>query len=92
MKRNPEQFDRLGKIPGPVKLVVDPDIPQHIDAPSKTPIALRDAIKEELDSMVESGVIRKVTANGLGIKPSILKEEIGGKFGSALIHVILISH
>lgn len=61
LKDNPEQFDKIGKMPGPVKLVVDPDVPPHIDAPRKTPIALRDAIKEELDSMVESGVIRKVT-------------------------------
>ena len=61
MKENPEQFDRIGKMPGSVKLVVDPDVPPHIDAPRKTPIALREAIKEELDDMVENGVIRKVT-------------------------------
>ena len=40
---------------------MDPDVPPHIDAPRKTPIALKDAIKEELDSMVEDCVIRKVT-------------------------------
>ena len=61
MSTNPEQFDRIGEIPGPVKLVVDPSVPPHIDAPRKTPIALKDAIKEELDSMVSQGVIRKVT-------------------------------
>lgn len=61
VKNNPEQFDRIGKIPGPAKLVVDPDVPPHVDAPRKTPIALKDAIKEELDSMVENGIIRKVT-------------------------------
>ena len=61
MSTNPEQFDRIGKIPGPVKLVVDQSEPPHIDAPRKTPIALKDAIKEELDSMVSEGVIRKVT-------------------------------
>ena len=61
MSTNPEQFDRIGKIPGPVKLVVDPSVPSHIDAPRKTPIALKDAIKEELDNMVSDGVIRKVT-------------------------------
>ena len=61
IRENPEQFDRIGKIPGPIKLVVDPEVPPHIDAPRKTPIALKDAIKEELDDMVKSGVIRKVT-------------------------------
>ena len=61
MKTNPEQFDRIGKMPGPVKLVVDQSVPPHIDAPRKTPIALKDAIKDELDNMVSEGVIRKVT-------------------------------
>ena len=47
----PEQFDRIGKLPGPVKLVTSPDVPSHVDAPRKTPIALKDAIKAELDTM-----------------------------------------
>lgn len=61
MRAYPDQFDRIGKLPGPVKLVVCPDIPPHVDAPRKTPIALKDAIKAELDSMESSGVIRRVT-------------------------------
>ena len=61
IESNPEQFDKIGKMPGPAKLVVDPNTPPHIDAPRKTPIALKEAIKEELDSMVRNDVIRKVT-------------------------------
>ncbi|KAK7108980.1 hypothetical protein V1264_013102 [Littorina saxatilis] len=61
MRRYPQQFDRIGDLPGEAKLVVDPDVPTHIDPPRKTPIALKDSIKNELDKMEESGVIKRVT-------------------------------
>jgi len=57
----PGQFDKIGCMPGKVHLVVDPDVPPHIDPPRKTPIALKDTIKKELDVMEQQGVIRKVT-------------------------------
>jgi len=57
----PDQFDRIGQLPGPVRLVTSPDVPPHVDAPRKTPIALKDAIKAELDKMESDGVIRRVT-------------------------------
>ena len=57
----PDQFDRIGSLPGEAKLVVDPNVPTHIDPPRKTPIALKDSIKQELDKMEKSGVIRRVT-------------------------------
>lgn len=59
----PEQFDRIGCFPGEVKLVVDPAVPPRVNPPRKTPIALKDAIKSSLDSMVENDVIRKVHEN-----------------------------
>jgi len=57
----PDQFDKIGCIPGPVKLIVDPQAQPHVDPPRKTPIALKDAIKNELDSMERNEIIRKVT-------------------------------
>ena len=57
----PDQFDRIGCLPGAAKLVVDTSVPPHIDPPRKTPIALKDSIKQELDTMERNGVIRKVT-------------------------------
>ena len=54
----PEQFDRIGKFPGEVKLVTNSDAPPHVDAPRKTPIALKDAIKGELEKMEVDGIIR----------------------------------
>ena len=59
----PQQFDRIGCFPGEVKLVVDPAVPPRMNPPRKTPIALKDAIKSSLDSMVEDDVIRKVHEN-----------------------------
>ncbi|XP_014673997.1 PREDICTED: uncharacterized protein K02A2.6-like [Priapulus caudatus] len=57
----PEQFDRIGCMPGTFKITVDPNAPAHVDAPRKPPIALKDEIKKELDYMEENHVIRKVT-------------------------------
>ena len=65
MRTYPDQFNR---IPEKAKLVVDPNVPTRIDPPSppplpssKTPIALKDSMKWELDKMQDSGVIRRVT-------------------------------
>ncbi|KAK6166173.1 hypothetical protein SNE40_022932 [Patella caerulea] len=52
----PDQFDKIGCFPGKVTLKVDPDATPHVDAPPKTPIALRDQIKSELDHMENLGV------------------------------------
>ena len=57
----PGQFDRIGTFPGKVKLVTNPDAPPHVDAPQTTPIALKDAIKGELEKMEADGIIRRVT-------------------------------
>ena len=59
----PQQFYRIGFFPGEVKLVVDPVVPTRLNPPRKTPIALKDAIKNNIDSMVEDDVIRKVHEN-----------------------------
>ena len=54
MRSYPDQFERIGSLPGEVKLVVDPNVPTHIDPPRKTPIALKDSIKHELEKMEEA--------------------------------------
>ena len=46
-----------------MKLVVDPTVPPRVNHPRKTHIALKDAIKTSLDSIVEDDVIRKVHEN-----------------------------
>ena len=59
----PQQFDRIGCFPGEVKLVVDPAVPPRVNPHRKTPIALKEAIKSSVDSMVEDDVICKVHEN-----------------------------
>ncbi|KAL5004373.1 hypothetical protein ScPMuIL_017829 [Solemya velum] len=58
--RYPDRFEGIGCFPGEVKLHVDPDEQPHIDPPRKTPIALREQIKSELDRMQNMGVIKRV--------------------------------
>ena len=58
-----DQSDRTGSLPEEVKLVVDPNVPTHIDLLLSPPpsIALKDSIKQELGKMEKSGVFRRVT-------------------------------
>ena len=58
MLMHPDQFDKIGSMPGAVRLSVNKNIHPHIDAPRKTPIALKDYIKQELDNMVKNKIIR----------------------------------
>lgn len=56
----PQQFDKIGQLPGEARLIVDPNVPPRVNPPRKTPIALKDAIQQELTSMENSGVIKRV--------------------------------
>ena len=61
MQMYPDQFDKIGPMPGAVRLSVNKNIYPHIDAPRKNPIALKDYINQELDNMVKNNIIRKET-------------------------------
>ena len=61
VQKYPNQFDSIGEFPTTHKLIVDPNIPCHIDPPRRVPIALKDTIKLELDKMVDQKVIRPIT-------------------------------
>ena len=60
MNQYPQQFDRIGELQKTHKLVVDSNVPSRIDPPRRTPIALRDKIKSELDKMVSQQIIRTI--------------------------------
>ena len=60
MQQYPQQFDRIGELQKTHKLVVDPNVPPRIDPPRRTPIALKDKIKSELDKMVDQRIIRTI--------------------------------
>ena len=55
IRQYPQQFDQIGELPTAHTLVVDPNVP-----PRRTPIALKDKIKAELDKMVEQQVTRRI--------------------------------
>ena len=61
MQMYPDQFDKIGSMPGAVRLSVNKNIHPHIDAPRKKTIALKYYIKQELDNMVKNKIIRKET-------------------------------
>ena len=52
-----DQFNKIGSMSGAVRLSVN----KNIHPPRKTPIAVKDYIKQELDNMVKNKIIRKVT-------------------------------
>ena len=60
MQQYPQQFDWIGELQKTHKLVVDPNVPPRIDPPRRTPIALKDKIKSELDKMVDQRIIRTI--------------------------------
>ena len=61
MQMYPNQFDKIGSMPGAVRLSVNKNIHPHIDVPRKTTTALKHCIKQELDIMVKNKIIRKET-------------------------------
>lgn len=52
----PQGFDKIGSMPGSIKLVIDKNVQPHADLPRKAPIALKDTIKIEFDSMETNGI------------------------------------
>ena len=57
----PDQFNKIGSMPGAVRLSINKNIHPHIDTPRKTPIVLKDYIKQELDNRVKNKIISKET-------------------------------
>ena len=56
----PQQFDTVGNFAGEAKLLLKDDAEAFIDAPRKCSIHMKDKLKQELQSIVSQGVIRKV--------------------------------
>jgi hypothetical protein len=57
----PDQFDKIGRLPGKARLYLKEDATPYTDPPRKFAIHVKEQLKEELDKMTTQGVIRKVT-------------------------------
>ena len=53
----PDRFQGIGNFEGHFHITTDPDITPVVHAPRRCPIALKDEIERELDTMEEMGVI-----------------------------------
>ena len=59
-KQFPEQFDRIGSFEGKASLFLTRDARPSIDAPRKCGIHLKARLQQELDTMENDGIIRKI--------------------------------
>ena len=57
----PDRFEGIGNFEGTYHIVTDPTVPPVIHFPRRPPISMVQEIKDELDQMEETGVIKKVT-------------------------------
>ena len=62
MRDYPDVFQGTGKLDGHYKLEVkEEDVPPVVHPPRCVPVALKEKLKEELDTLQSLGVIKKVT-------------------------------
>ncbi|RXN13855.1 Retrovirus-related Pol poly from transposon [Labeo rohita] len=54
-------FTGIGLFPGECNIHLDPSATPVVHPPRRVPFALRDRLREELDSMEDQGIIKKVT-------------------------------
>ena len=61
LKDYADVFDGIGCFEGECKITVDPNVQPVVHAPRRVPIAVKDSLKEELDSLVNQGILSPVT-------------------------------
>ena len=61
LKDYTDVFEGMGKLAGKYSIHIYPDVPPIVHPPRKLPIALQDAVKNELDTMVQKEIIAPVT-------------------------------
>ena len=56
----PDVFDGIGCFEGEYHITLDPTVPPVVHYPCRVPVALREPHKEELDNLIQHGIIAKV--------------------------------
>ena len=59
-KQFPDQFDRIGRFEGKASLFLKRDARPSIAAPLKCSIYLKERLQQELDTLENDGIIRKI--------------------------------
>ena len=62
-RRFPDQFDRIGNLPGKAKIFLKDGAIPYIDPPRKYSIHMKPKLKAELDQMESQGVISRITGH-----------------------------
>ena len=75
LKQFTKVFDGVGLFPGECSIHVDPNATPVIHPPRKVPIALRDKVQQELDRMVQQGIICKVTEPTKWVNSMVIVEK-----------------
>ena len=66
-----DQFDKIGPMPGEVRLSVNKNIHPQIDALRKKPITLKEYIKQEFDNMVKNKILQALIYS-LNLTPKLV--------------------
>jgi hypothetical protein len=61
MRDYADVFQGTGKLQGKYHIEVDPDVTPKVHPPRKMPIATKEKLKAELDSLVKQGIIKQVS-------------------------------
>ena len=61
----PNSFDRLGSLKGEYNIKIDPSVDAQQHSRRKVPIESKEAIEEEIDFMLEEGIVVEQTNLGL---------------------------
>ena len=61
LKQFKDCFEGVGCFQGEYRITVDPAVPPVVHPPRRVPEALREPLKKELVSLVEQGILAKVT-------------------------------
>ena len=60
LNKNADVFDGIGCFEGEYHITLDSTVPPVVHSPRRVPVALREPLKEELDTLIQQGIIAKV--------------------------------
>lgn len=79
--RHGELFTGYGKLPGTVSLELDQTIKPSIQPPRRVPIAMRNKLKQELESLEKDGIITKETSHTDWVSNIVIVQRGGEEAG-----------